>query len=181
MKKQPFGISIVSVVIIGIGSLLSSCDFRMSVKDRTGETQEYMAESAAAENTLPLEVVKYQQLDINQIGKVLYDMSEEQVEDYLRNQGKDPYFYLGVSTNGEGFYSINSELGDYYTTVLSTFSDDRTLDSYFSAVDIGDTSIDAIGAQIEQCLKDAGFLRKVCVMCRGIKSAAKGSLRRRGI
>lgn len=39
MKKQPFGISIVSVVIIGIGSLLSSCDFRMSVKDRTGETQ----------------------------------------------------------------------------------------------------------------------------------------------
>lgn len=74
MKKQPFGISIVSVVIIGIGSLLSSCDFRMSVKDRTGETQEYTAESAAAENTLPLEVVKYQQLDINQIGKVLYDM-----------------------------------------------------------------------------------------------------------
>ena len=76
MKKQAFGISIVSVVIIGIGSLLSSCDFRMSVKDRTGETQEYTAESAAAENTLPLEVVKYQQLDINQIGKVLYDMSE---------------------------------------------------------------------------------------------------------
>lgn len=113
MKKQPFGISIVSVVIIGIGSLLSSCDFRMSVKDRTGETQEYTAESVAAENTLPLEVVKYQQLDINQIGKVLYDMSEEQVEDYLRNQGNDPYFYLGVSTNGEGFYSINSELGDY--------------------------------------------------------------------
>lgn len=109
MKKQAFGISIVSVVIIGIGSLLSSCDFRMSVKDRTGETQEYTAESAAAENTLPLEVVKYQQLDINQIGKVLYDMSEEQVENYLRNQGKDPYFYLGVSTNGEGFYSINSE------------------------------------------------------------------------
>lgn len=71
MKKQPFGISIVSVVIIGIGSLLSSCDFRMSVKDRTGETQEYTAESAAAENTLPLEVVKYQQLDINQIGKGL--------------------------------------------------------------------------------------------------------------
>ena len=134
----------------------------MSVKDRTGETQEYTAESAAAENTLPLEVVKYQQLDINQIGKVLYDMSEEQVEDYLRNQGKDPYFYLGVSTNGEGFYSINSELGDYYTTVLSTFSDDRTLDSYFSAVDIGDTSIDAIGAQIEQCLKDAGFLIAFC-------------------
>ena len=89
-------------------------------------------------------------------------MSEEQVEDYLRNQGKDPYFYLGVSTNGEGFYSINSELGDYYTTVLSTFSDDRTLDSYFSAVDIGDTSIDAIGAQIEQCLKDAGFLIAFC-------------------
>ena len=63
MKKQAFGISIVSVVIIGIGSLLSSCDFRMSVKDRTGETQEYTAESAAAENTLPLEVVKYQQLE----------------------------------------------------------------------------------------------------------------------
>lgn len=136
--------------------------FKSSVKDRTGETQEYTAESAAAENTLPLEVVKYQQLDINQIGKVLYDMSEEQVEDYLRNQGKDPYFYLGVSTNGEGFYSINSELGDYYTTVLSTFSDDRTLDSYFSAVDIGDTFIDAIGAQIEQCLKDAGFLIAFC-------------------
>ena len=167
MKKQPFGIGIRSVVIIGIGSLgigslLSGCDFRMSVKDRTGETQEYTAESAATQNTLPLEVVKYQQLDINQIGKVLYDMSEEQVDDYLQNQGKDPLFYLGVSTNGEGFYSINGELGDYYTTVLSTFSDDRTPDSYFSAADIGDTSIDAIGAQIEQRLKDVGFSIAFC-------------------
>ena len=67
MKKQAFGIGIQLVGIIGIGSLLSGCDFRMSVKDRTGETQEYTAESAAAPNTLPLEVVKYQQLNTTRL------------------------------------------------------------------------------------------------------------------
>lgn len=149
-------------IIICMGSLLSGCDFRMSVKDRTGETQTYTADSVAVENTLPLQVVKYKPMDIYQIGKMLYDMSKENVNEYLQGQGKDPLFYLSVSTNGEGFYTINGELGDYYTTVLGLFSNEFNPEYYFSHTSIGDISIDTIEQQIEQRLSDAGFIVASC-------------------
>lgn len=159
MRKQPliFG----TIVVAIIGSILSGCNFRMSVKDRTGETQTYYVEDYmndnVIENTLPLQVVKYEPMTIYQIGKILYNMSQENVDEYLQDQGKNQSFYLGISTNGEGFYTINGELGDSYATVLSLFSNERTLDYYFSNTDINNSSIDTIGNQIQQRFNDAGF------------------------
>lgn len=164
MRKQPLRIGIIAVAMIG--SMLSGCDFRMSVKDRTGETQVDIEGSegntAIIENTLPLEVVKYEPLTVYQIGKMLYDMSEEEVDEYLQNQGKDTSFYLAVSTNGEGFYTINGELGDYYATVVNLFSNEWNPDYYFSDTSIGESSIDEIEQQIQQSLDNAGFTIAFC-------------------